>query len=251
MNQNNQLVSIILPIYNADSFLSSCLDSLLSQNYLNIEIIAIDDYSKDTSYSILKMYKRLDKRVRIARNVKRYGMSITLNRAVKEATGRYIIFMSPKDTVTRDKIRKQVQYLTDNPKTVAVGTQCLYINEQKKRIGKSYFPLDEHIIKQTLFTGFAVQSETVLIHRYLIPSDLLHFPPILDRHFTYWPIFAKLLRYGTIANLEQPLQTHMKRHDYFLSLKLEMIHYMKLWFQARFVYDLRLPLQTLFYPLVR
>ncbi|MGH2611638.1 MAG: hypothetical protein ACRDFB_01150, partial [Rhabdochlamydiaceae bacterium] len=86
--------------------------------------------------------------------------------------------------------------------------------------------------------------------RYLIPSDLLHFPAVLDRNFTYWHIFVKLLRYGTIANLEQPLHIHVKRHD-FLSLKLEMIHYMKLWFQARFVYDLQLPLQTLFYPLVR
>lgn len=248
---NNQLVSVILPIFNADTHLAGCLDSILLQNYSDIEIIAIDDSSKDKSHSILKIYRKMDKRLHIACNVKRYGRIVTLNRAVKHAKGRYITFMNPKDTWTKDKIRKQIQYLIENPKTVAVGTQCLYVNEQKKRIGKSFFPMDKNLISKTIFTGFAMESESVLIDRHLIPNDLLYFNPMPTKHFTYTNMLVKLLSYGTLANLDQQLQLHTKKHDYFFSLKVEMVQYIKLWIQARFVYDLRLPLQTLFYPLVR
>ncbi|HUD43968.1 MAG TPA: glycosyltransferase family 2 protein [Patescibacteria group bacterium] len=248
---NSKLVSIILPVFNAEAFLPDCLESILSQNYDNLEIIAIDDFSKDSSYKILKNYRKKDKRLHIRRNVKRYGPAITLNRAIKLAKGRFITFMNPKDTWTKDKIRKQVEYLEQQPKIVAIGTQSVYVNEQKKRIGKSYFPTETHLINKTIFTGFALESETVLIDRHMLPSDLLFFRPTPNKNFTYTNLLVKLLKYGNLTNLDQQLQTHVKEQDYLLSLRTEMLQHCKLWFQARFVYDLRLPLQTLFYPLVR
>ncbi|MBI5044818.1 MAG: glycosyltransferase family 2 protein [Candidatus Levybacteria bacterium] len=104
----DQLVSIILPIRNNQTQLAECLDSLLSQTYEPLEIIAIDDNSKDTSYSILRKYRRKDKRLIISRNVKQYGMTVTLNRALKKAKGSYISFMNPCDIVTPDKLKRQV-----------------------------------------------------------------------------------------------------------------------------------------------
>lgn len=250
MNEHNQKVSIILPVHNAEATLAACLDSLLAQTYEDLEIIAIDDNSKDRSWDILTRYKRLDKRITVARNVKRYGMSITLNRALSTVDGHYLVFMNPKDTITRDKIRKQIQYLEEHPKSVAVGTQCLYLNEQRRRIGQSYFPTETHLISKTIFTGFAVHSESVLVDRYKLPKDLIHFHPLPNKKFSYTPILVKLLGYGSIANLDQQLYNHVKHSD-ILGLRFEIFSYIKLWMQARFVYDLRLPLQTLFYPIVR
>ena len=65
------LVSIILPVNQAEKTLSACLESLLSQTHTNIEIIAIDDNSKDKSFKILKKYRQMDKRLIISRNVKK------------------------------------------------------------------------------------------------------------------------------------------------------------------------------------
>ncbi len=250
MNDTNQKVSIILPVYNAQDNLAACLDSLLEQTYTDFQIIAVDDNSKDKSYDILQVYKKLDKRIQIYRNVKTYGKSITLNRGLTHVSGKYVIFMNTSDTVTKDKVRKQVQFLEENPKVVAVGTQCTYLNDQHRRIGKSYFPTEAHVISRTLFTGFAIHNESVMINRFKLPKDFLHFLPVPNKRFSFTPLFIKLLGYGTIANFDQQLQYHVKQEDLF-SLQSELISYIKLWLRARFVYDLRLPILTLFYPLVR
>ena len=250
MNDINQKVSIILYVYNAQDTLAACLDSLLEQTYSDLQIIAIDDNSKDKSHNILHVYKKLDKRIKVFRNVKTYGKSITLNRGINHINGKYVIFMSTSDTITKDKVRKQLQFLEEHAKVVAVGTQCAYLNEQRRRIGKSYFPTETHVISRTLFTGFALHSESVMINRFRLPKDFLHFLPVPNKRFSFTPLFIKLLRYGTIANFDQQLQYHVKQEDIF-SLQSELISYIKLWLRARFVYDLRLPLLTLFYPLVR
>ena len=57
-----KLVSIIIPVYNAERDISRCLDSILSQTYTNFEVLCIDDGSKDSSFSILQEYEKKDKR---------------------------------------------------------------------------------------------------------------------------------------------------------------------------------------------
>lgn len=70
IKQNLPLVSILLPVHNSGEFLESCLKSLLSQSYSQIEIIAIDDKSRDKSFDTLKKFKKIDKRIRIQKTKK-------------------------------------------------------------------------------------------------------------------------------------------------------------------------------------
>ena len=148
--EKNPLVSIILPVYNGSNSLSDCLKSLLRQTYKQIEIIAIDDHSNDESYKILRSFRKKDQRLRISRNVKHYGLTVTLNRSLKRAKGTYIAFINARDTSSQHRISSQLTYLLRHPKTAAVGTQCFFINEQKKRIGRSTFPADCASIAKTL-----------------------------------------------------------------------------------------------------
>ena len=122
--KNKPLISIILPVHNSSEHLRECVRSLLSQSYKNIEILAIDDDSKDGSYKILREFTRKDKRFKVKRNVKRYGIGITLNRLIKKAKGDFIAFMDAEDVSTKDRLKKQLLYLKSNPQVVAVGTQC-------------------------------------------------------------------------------------------------------------------------------
>jgi cellulose synthase/poly-beta-1,6-N-acetylglucosamine synthase-like glycosyltransferase len=85
MTQTEPLVSVILPVCNASRHLSACLESILKQKHQRIEVIAIDDKSIDASVKILKAYRRRDRRIKVFTNVKRYGLAITLNRALKQA----------------------------------------------------------------------------------------------------------------------------------------------------------------------
>lgn len=243
----DQLVTIILPVRNADGTLRDCLESLLNQTYQDIEIIAIDDKSKDKTYSILRQFRRKDKRLIISRNVKHYGLPVTLNRALKKARGSYIAFMNQNDTLTPDKIKRQVYYLKRHPKVVALGTQTTFVEQTSGRTTKSSFPTDHETITKTFLTSDALQLESIIINRYLIPRDLLKFeaqkyPAI------YRSLIAKLLPYDTFANLNQHLYQRTRVEGKYASKKAQAMNHMSLWFKARFVHGTGISWNSLFYP---
>lgn len=206
MTKNADLVSIILPVQNAGEYLAQCLKSLLSQTHKNIEIIAIDDNSSDDSFEILKTFRKKYKRLRIFKNKKRYGLPICFNRALKHAQSAYVAFTDAKDVNTRTRIQKQIQFLKDNPKIVAVGAQCAFLQDpqQTSNITTSSFPQDHEAIAQSLLSGKAMQFETVMVNKYLFPKDVLRFIPNSYPLF-YINAFMKLFEYGKFANLPHHL----------------------------------------------
>ena len=90
------LVSIVIPVYNAAAFLGECIDSLISQNYNNLEIICINDGSTDASAQILEYYKSKDARI-ICVHQENAGQSIARNKGISIATGDYICFLDSDD----------------------------------------------------------------------------------------------------------------------------------------------------------
>ena len=85
----NKMVSIILPVFNAERFLPQCLDSILRQTYQEWDLIAVDDGSKDGSMEILKSYEKRDNRIHII-SKENEGVSIARNVALEQTHGDYI-----------------------------------------------------------------------------------------------------------------------------------------------------------------
>lgn len=251
MNNQKPLVSILLPVHNSAHFLADSLKSLVGQNYRQIEIIAIDDKSSDDSLKILRSFAKKYKKVRVYRNVKRYGIVMTLNRLVQRAKGDFITIMSANDIATRSRIKKQLEFLLGNHGVVAVGSQCKFMNEKGKSIGKSDFPNENQLIYQSPLHGISMQFETILINKTLIPKDLLKFKANSD-HFIYSDVLMKLLPYGKFANLPQYL--HFHRNDpkeYFGDLRIHLISLIKLWIKSIANYDYQLSIKSFFTPLIK
>lgn len=243
------LVSIILPVNQAEKTLAACLESLLAQTHQNIEIIAIDDNSRDKSFKILKKYRQLDRRLIISRNVKKYGLTITLNRSLKKARGKYIAFMNAKDISTPDRIKRQLQYLKRHPKITAVGTQVQYIDEKGKKLERSLFPTESSEIQQTIMNKHVMQLESLLINRYLLPKDLLKFDH-LNYPLLYRALVVKIINYGKLANLNQALYYRRLSDEWHLEeLSTHLLTHVRLWLKARFVYDAQPSINSLLYPL--
>lgn len=238
-------ISIVLPVYNNAAYLPDCLDSLLAQSYDNFEIIAIDDFSKDTSFKVLKSYKKLDKRLRVYRNVKHYGTALTLNRAVKRAKGQFMVFMDPEDVCYKDKLRRQLAFLLDNPKVVAVGTQCTYINKVGKRIDKSNFPDEAQDIYSKPFHGISMQFQTIMLNRFNLPKDMPYFPT--NGHpFLYSNVLVKMVAFGELRNLPHPPMQYHRKHIFKPAFSLhEMPLFAKLWVESISNQDYRLSLRSL------
>lgn len=98
MTKMNDLVSVVIPIYNSEKYLNKCLDSIVSQTYTNLEIILLNDGSSDNSGDICKSYAARDSRIKYI-DKKNEGQSITRNRGIDEAKGRYLYFMDSDDYV--------------------------------------------------------------------------------------------------------------------------------------------------------
>ncbi len=207
MKHTDTMISVILPVQNASAFLRASLESILKQTHRNLEVIAIDDNSKDGSYEILKDFKKKDGRIRIFRNKKRYGLAVCFNRAMRHVQGRFVTFMSPHDVNTLYRFSRQINFLLQHPKMVGVGSQTVFVTQSDKKIGKSDFPINPRAIREKILTGLSLQFETVLLNKYLLPKDLLHFRTNAYP-FLYSEVFLKLIQYGPIANLKQYLYFH-------------------------------------------
>lgn len=101
-------VSVIIPIYNAEDYLQKCVDSVIKQTEKNIEIILVDDGSKDNSLRICQQYSKVDKRVRVIHQ-ENAGVSAARNEGIKQARGKYIGFVDSDDWIEPDMFERLLQ----------------------------------------------------------------------------------------------------------------------------------------------
>ena len=103
--KNTPLISVVIPVYNAEKFLSKCLEHLIHQTYQNLEIIIVDDGCTDNTADVYNHYAKLDKRIKIL-NQKNAGPSAALNNGLKNANGQYVHFHDHDDYVNLDYFEK-------------------------------------------------------------------------------------------------------------------------------------------------
>ena len=108
----NELVSIIVPIYNSEQYLERCINSLIKQTYKNIEIILIDDGSKDSSLSIIEKYAKQDCRI-VYISKENSGVSSSRNDGIKIAKGKYISFVDSDDYIESNMIEDMYKALVE------------------------------------------------------------------------------------------------------------------------------------------
>lgn len=115
--KQDSLVSIIIPVYNGEKYLTEAISSILRQTYKCWEIIVIDDGSTDSSAKIARSF---DSQVRYFKNEVNRGLATTLNRGIGLCQGEYITFLDQDDLWVEDKLTWQIQAFLDNPQLEAV-----------------------------------------------------------------------------------------------------------------------------------
>ncbi len=109
----DDLISIIVPVYNVEQYLDRCINSLISQTFHNIEIILVNDGSTDNSREICEKYKKIDKRIKLI-NKSNGGLSEARNYGIKESKGNYLFFIDSDDFMHTDTINFLYNQLKDN-----------------------------------------------------------------------------------------------------------------------------------------
>ena len=114
-------ISIIIPAYNAENEISTCLDSLLNQIGVGLEIIIVNDCSVNSTINIIEMYKKLHKNIKIINLYENSGPGIARNEGIKNATGKYIGFIDSDDWVDLNFYNTLLQYIKAEDGDIAIA----------------------------------------------------------------------------------------------------------------------------------
>ena len=109
---NNPLVSVILPVFNAESYVTEAIESVLSQDYRPIEIICVNDGSTDASLDALRAF---GEKIQVINCPKNQGIAMARNEAIRSASGEYVAFMDADDLWAPGKLSRQMRRLEGEP----------------------------------------------------------------------------------------------------------------------------------------
>lgn len=140
-------LSIIVPIYNCEQYISKCLNSILSQKYNNLEILLIDDGSTDNSYLECQELAKTDSRIKLYTK-KNEGVSSTRNYGLSKSTGQYILFIDGDDYIEQNCIEKCMKIMLANNLDIIKFGIIKEINKKIAKKQKFSVPTNRIITKQ-------------------------------------------------------------------------------------------------------
>ena len=150
------LVSVIMPIYNTEEYLKEALDSVINQTYKDLEIICINDGSKDNSFKIMEEYAQKDNRI-IIHSQENKGLPATKNVGVSLAKGKYITFVDSDDTISANSIETSVKIAEETGCDVVVNYLNLTNNYIAKNIvNRPWLSAPQPFMKKEVFEKYGI-----------------------------------------------------------------------------------------------
>lgn len=117
---NNPIISVVMPVYNAEKYLSEAIESILNQTFRDFEFIVVYDRSQDRSLEIIKSYMEIDKRIKLI-ELDNKGLVYSLNTGIEVAKGKYIARMDADDISLPERLEVQYNYMEENPDITILG----------------------------------------------------------------------------------------------------------------------------------
>lgn len=185
-----ELVSIIVPVYNAEKFLNDTIKTVLEQTYNNFELLLINDCSTDNSIKLIKKYS--DKRIKLINNKVNSGAAVSRNNGIKEAKGRYICFLDADDLWHKEKLEKQVKFMKE--KNCAFSfTGYEFADENGIPNGKKVFVPDKINYRKSL-KNTTIWTSTVMFDMKKLQKEDIYMPNVRRGQdtATWWKVLKKI-----------------------------------------------------------
>ena len=200
-------VSVVIPIYNVENYLGACLDSIVNQTLKDIEIICINDGSKDNSLEVLKSYAEKDDRFTVI-DQENGGHAVATNRGMDLATGKYLYLMDSDDVLEDPEALEKTYRVAEEKQVDFVLFQAINYNEEEKR----YYKAENYSMEQVaecvgdkvfnyedvgdLAFTITVTPWTKLYNRQFIVDCGARFPEglIFEDNVFFWEVFFSAKR---------------------------------------------------------
>jgi len=219
-NVNNNLVSIIIPVYNSSDYIIRAIKHVLKQTYTEWELIIIDDCSTDKSLSLVKSYAKIDKRIIILSLEINSGAAIARNKGITAAKGQYIAFLDSDDTWHPQKLEKQLNLMKNYNSTFSHTSYSL-IDENNKELHikskcKKWIILKDLVKYNWIGTSTVIYNAGVLGKQYM--------PNFRNRQD--WALWLALIRKSEkVLFIDEPLTQYTVRNNSISANKSKLIKY--------------------------
>lgn len=192
------MISVIIPVYNTEKYLERCLDSVVKQQFKDIEIICVDDGSTDSSLSILRNYANKNSKIKIIHQENK-GLSAARNTGLENSKGEYVLFVDSDDELEINAIDNLYQgILIENVDAVLGRVKLIFEEYTEKKIEyESYFSIKYSGVQKLnddIINNFYVCAWGILYKREVIDALKLRFPDGLffEDNFWHWSYFTSI-----------------------------------------------------------
>lgn len=197
----NDLVSVVMPAYNAEKYIAFAVDSVLNQTYGNTELIVVNDCSEDRTAEIISGFMEKDSRVRLITLSGNKGVAEARNRGITEARGKWIAFLDSDDAWDREKLDKQL-LLAERKNADFLFTGSAFMDERGAPL-KSFLNVPEETGYRELLKQNIISCSSVLIKRDLILNYPMDAGKNMHEDFAVW---LQILKTGKKAyGVNEPL----------------------------------------------
>ncbi|MFZ2664320.1 MAG: glycosyltransferase family 2 protein [Patescibacteria group bacterium] len=161
---NKPLVSVIMPAYNAEKYISEAVESILNQTYINFEFIILDDGSTDNTWKIISSYAAKDKRIVLVKNDSNLGIVAGRNKGLEVSQGKYIVWADSDDISLPTRIEKQVDFMENN---LDVGICGAYIQSFVDGVDKDVrkYSTNDESLRRNIFKYSPVAQPVSIIRK--------------------------------------------------------------------------------------
>jgi teichuronic acid biosynthesis glycosyltransferase TuaG len=189
-----ELISIIVPVYNAENFIEKTIGFVEAQTYGIWELILVDDCSSDNSVNIIKNKSQQDSRIKLIKQEENSGAWAARNIGIDNAKGRYICFLDSDDIWVSEKLARELEFIKKK-KAGFVFTGYEFADEEGNGLGKVVHVPAKITYSQAL-KNTTIFTSTVMIDRSIIPDKDIYMPQIASEDTATW---WNILRPGRVA----------------------------------------------------
>lgn len=159
------LISVVLPVYNTENYITTSIQSIINQSYSNFELIILDDGSTDRTAEIVRTFD--DKRIRFIQH-ENMGMAATLNKGIQLAKGSFIARQDADDVSYPDRFEKQITFLLENPAVAMVGSFARIIQDGNNQLRYLKHPFRNNSIKFFLFFDNPFVHSSIMMRKNVV-----------------------------------------------------------------------------------
>lgn len=205
MSGTEPYITVLMPAYNAETYIGEAIESILNQTFGNFEFIIVDDGSEDSTADIIDFYRSEDERIRPLKNESNKGLCFSLNRGLDAASGKYIARMDADDISLPERFEKQVSFMDSHHEVAVSSAWMKTIGKRKADVWTT--PTSHNDILAQLFCNNCLWHPVAVIRREVLEFYDIRYDSRYPKAEDY-KLWIDIAKHKKLANIPEILHRY-------------------------------------------